>query len=86
MDKIYIFGGFVVTGGTLDDGKPWQGFRLLLAELKPGQTKPMTAISAKGVYSDSLAGTLSRLPLGSRVKIAACDLRGRVVDIQPVKA
>lgn len=85
METIFVYGGFIVTGGKLDNGTPWQGVRLLLGELKEDQSKPMTAIAAKGVYSDSLIGTLSRLPAGSRVKITACDLRGRIMNIMPVK-
>lgn len=83
---MYIYGGYIITGGFLDDAhtKPWQGVRLLLAELREGQSIPITALSVKGVYSDSMIGTLAGLPIGVKVTIN-CDLRQRVTDITPVK-
>ena len=49
MAKTYIYGGYIVTGGNLDNGSPWQGVRVLLAETSAERPTPMTAISANGL-------------------------------------
>lgn len=84
MAKVYVYGGYIVTGGKLDNGTPWQGVRVLLAETSAERPVPMTALSAKAAYSDSLVGSLARLPLHSKVCVVA-DLNGKISDITPFK-
>ena len=84
MAKTYIYGGYIVTGGNLDNGSPWQGVRVLLAETSAERPTPMTAISAKAVHTPELVNVLARLPLHSKVCVSA-ELSGRITDITPVK-
>lgn len=45
--SLYRFGGYILTGGKLDNGKKWEGIRVLLAKVKDPETPPVTASSVK---------------------------------------
>lgn len=67
MEKMYIYGGYILTGGKLQDGRPWQGVNVMLAELKPGNAEPVFATVCKASRADSIMGTLESLAIGSCV-------------------
>lgn len=47
IDNLYIFGGFIVTSGKLDNGKPWDGMRIMIGKIPNIQTAPQTAKTVK---------------------------------------
>lgn len=74
----YIFGGFVKCSGTLDDGKAWEGFRVLLARCDRSGKAGASAVIAKASCTDGMRETLLNLALGKVVE-AYFDERGRLV-------
>lgn len=64
--KKYVYGGYLSTGGTLENGAKWSGFSVLLGELPEGSNVPMfgRACSASG-KNEELEETLSDLDIGS---------------------
>lgn len=70
---IFIFGGFILTGGTFTDKTtnkqvPWKGITLLVSEVVDGQM-PVKAEAMKAWYSDSLVDHLRHIAPGSVVKL-----------------
>lgn len=49
--SLYRFGGYIKTGGKLNDGTPWNGVRVLLAKVKNPDDVPVTAISVKAAVN-----------------------------------
>ena len=33
LDNLYIFGGFIITAGKLDNGNPWEGMRIMIGKI-----------------------------------------------------
>lgn len=88
METKYIFGGYILTGGTLENGKPWKGLNVMLAEVKPskngGYDLPMVSFVAKASRSGSdmdkaLLDTVASLPPGTmcRAYFSAPDSKGK---------
>ena len=83
MNNLYIFGGYVFTGGTLKDGRPWLGMRILLAPVKEANQVPVKADSCKAPRTDSLVEIVKKLTPGQPV-IAYFDQNGRVIELRPL--
>lgn len=85
MNSNYIFGGFLKVGGTLDNGKPWTGLRLMLAPIdnKTGGAGWKVNV-VKASYSDSLFDTLRETPPGAPVT-AYFDDEGRLAIFERAK-
>lgn len=81
---MYIYGGYLLTGGKLDDGTPWKGINLLFGEVRKEGDEPLTGMIGKARRSDELLQVLSTLPIGCPVDVL-CDLRGKVTQISVVK-
>lgn len=47
LDNLYIFGGFIITGGKLDNGNPWEGMRIMIGKIPNIKTAPQTAKTVK---------------------------------------
>lgn len=83
METMYIFGGYILTGGTLDNGNPWKGLNIMLAEVKPskngGYGLPMVSFVAKASRTDSLMETVQTLAPGQLCKayFSAPDSKGK---------
>lgn len=69
-DIIYIYGGYILTGGTLNDGNPWRGINVMLAEKRSDQEFPVIARVHKGVISETLLGNCKSIPLNSPVTVS----------------
>lgn len=83
MQNLFIFGGYVFTGGTLSDGKPWQGMRILLAPVKDVKELPVKAEACKASRTDSLVEIVKKLSPGQPVT-AYFDMNGRCIEIRPL--
>lgn len=65
--KKYQYGGYLLTGGTLDNGNAWQGVNVMIAECtvdNNGVRLPMRAGVFKGSRTDSLMDFLQNAPIG----------------------
>lgn len=82
----YIFGGFILTAGTLEDGNTWEGVNILIARPKGdnGELPPVSSTIVKAKRSDDLLNTLVALRPGAVVTIYF-DERGKVALFQPLK-
>lgn len=76
MDNLYIYGGFLFTGGKLDNGKPWHGYSVLLGPIRSIEDTPLKGEAFKA-RSDSLLDVLKKTPLGFPVEVFF-DKDGRV--------
>lgn len=76
---LYIFGGYIITGGKFDDGRTWEGCRLLLAKVRHSDDVPVTALSVKG--DKKLINQVRNLMIGQPV-LAYFDENGKCVLIQ----
>ena len=90
MNNLFIFGGYVLTGGTFTDKNsgrvvPWQGGVALLAPVQDAKELPTLGKIAKFRRSDSLISKFSALSIGEPVT-AFFDMDGRLVDISPLYA
>lgn len=93
METMYIFGGYILTGGTLESGSPWKGVNVLLAETKPsrngGYNLPVVSFVAKASRLDSLMDVVQSLTPGAYVRayFSAPDHNGKVklVMLTPVE-
>lgn len=74
----YVYGGFVKCSGALDNGKAWEGFRVLLARCDKSGKAGATAAVVKASCTDDMRDTLLGLALGKTVE-AYFDERGRLV-------
>lgn len=81
MNNLYIFGGYVFTGGTLSDGKPWQGMRIMLAPVKEANQLPVKADACKASRTDSLVEIVKKLSPGQPVTVYF-DMNGRVIELR----
>lgn len=79
MNIRYIFGGYLLTGGTLDNGKPWQGINIMYGESKNGNP-PMIGKIAKARREDSIVDTLQNLFTGDFIEIL-CSPDGKVIEL-----
>lgn len=67
METTYIFGGYILTGGTLDNGKAWRGVNIMLAEKRDKQEFPMYATVVKASRTDEIMRVLQSLGCGQPV-------------------
>lgn len=83
MNPVYVYGGYVLTAGTLDNGNAWQGVNIMLAQAKPapdgGYTAPMVAYVYKASRSDSIMQFVNNTPPGEYVYafFTAPDAKGK---------
>ena len=84
MNNTYIFGGFILTGGTLENGSPWQGVNILLARYDADKPAPVSSAIAKAKRDDSLVEVLGTLHSGDLVTVYF-DERGKVALFNPIK-
>lgn len=81
MNLKYIYGGYVLTAGTLDNGNPWQGVNIFYGECRNGNA-PYVGKIAKARREDHIVDTLQTLEIGEFVDLI-CTPDGKVVDIRP---
>lgn len=88
MENTYIFGGFIQTGGKLNDGTPWAGINIMIArhqiDEKGANILPVCSTIAKARYDSELLSVLSGLRPGALVNVFF-DERGKVAFFSPVK-
>lgn len=86
MENTYFYGGFIQTGGKLQDGTPWAGINIMIARHQvddKGMTiKPVVSTIAKARYDSELLTTLANLRPGALVDIYF-DERGKVALFKP---
>lgn len=93
METMYVFGGYIFTGGMLQNGKPWQGVNVMLAEVKGdgkgGFNAPVVARVFKASRLDSLVSVIKSLKYGDFVHayFSAPDNDGKskLIHLDPVK-
>lgn len=83
MNNTYIFGGYILTGGTLENGSPWQGVNIQLARYEEGKS-PVSSTIAKARRDDTLVEVLRTLSPGDLVTVYF-DERGKVAVFNPCK-
>lgn len=84
MNNSYIFGGYILTGGILENGSPWQGVNILLARYDADKPAPVSSTIAKAKREDSLVEVLGTLNPGDLVTVYF-DERGKVALFNPIK-
>lgn len=77
---MYRFLTFALCSGTLDDGKPWSGFRVVLARYVSSAAKHPVCIDVLKCSSDVQDTTLRSLTGGDAVTVYF-DRFGRVASI-----
>lgn len=85
MNTKYIYGGYILTAGVLDNGNAWQGINIFYGECKNGNA-PFIGKIAKArrqKNDDPLVEVLQSLEIGEFIDII-CTPDGKVVDIRPV--
>lgn len=86
MENTYIYGGFIQTGGKLQDGTPWAGINIMIArhqvDEKGTNILPVCATIAKARNDSELLTTLASLRLGALVDIFF-DERGKIAYFKP---
>lgn len=75
---LYRFGGYILTSGKFDDGRKWNGARLLIAKVPNPDTDPVTATSVK--CDRSIIEFVKTLSIGQLADIYF-DQNGKVVSI-----
>lgn len=83
MNNTYIFGGYILTGGFLENGTPWQGVNIQLARYEENKS-PVSSTIAKARRDDSLVEVLRTLSSGDLVTVYF-DERGKVAVFNPCK-
>lgn len=83
MNNTYIFGGYILTGGNLENGTPWQGVNIQLARYDADKP-PVSSTIAKAKRDDSLLEVLGTLRPGDLVTVYF-DERGKVALFNPIK-
>ena len=58
METMYVFGGYILTGGKLQNGNPWQGVNVMLAEVKADGKGGYNAPRLSLVYSRQAVWTV----------------------------
>ena len=87
---MYIYGGYILTGGTFDSGenkgKEWRGIRIMLAEVDKPDDLPTTAEAAKGAprLVEQLHKQCQALSIGQPCEIV-CNLQGRLTAVKPIR-
>lgn len=84
MNNTYIFGGYILTGGTLENGSPWQGINILIARHDPDKPAPVSSTIAKARRDDDLVEVLGTLHPGDLTTVLF-DERGKVALFNPIK-
>lgn len=84
MNNTYIFGGYILTGGTLENGNPWQGVNILLARYDADRDLPVSSTIAKAKREDSLVKVLGTLHSGDLATVYF-DQTGKVALFNPIK-
>lgn len=88
METMYVFGGYILTGGNLQNGNPWQGMNVMLAEVKGdgkgGYNMPVIARVFKASRLDCLMSVVQSLCPGDYVHayFSAPDSEGKSKLIQ----
>lgn len=67
---MWIYGGYILTGGKLDNGQPWKGINIMIAEKRDKDEFPFFAQCVKGLYSDALVAACQDIPIGCPVKVS----------------
>ncbi len=80
--SVYRYGGYLLTGGKLDNGNPWQGVNILIAEFSETKPTPVSGLIAKARREDSILDILNKLRAGDLVDMDF-DIRGKVTRITP---
>lgn len=81
--SVYRFGGYLLTGGKLDNGNPWEGINILIGECKDENTPPVSGLIAKARREDSILEALGKLRAGEFVDLDF-DIRAKVTRISSV--
>lgn len=81
---MYIYGGYILTGGKLDNGKPWEGINILFAEVESAEDLPLSGMIGKARRDEELLKQLMSMPIGCPCEVS-CDLRGKVTSISTSK-
>lgn len=84
MNNTYIFGGYILTGGALDNGIPWQGVNIMLARYDANKPNPVSSTIVKAKRDDSIMEVLGTLHFGDLVTVYF-DERGKVALFNPSK-
>lgn len=84
MNESYIFGGYILTGGTLQNGNPWKGINIMFAVIRDGR-EPVRAQIGKASRLDSILEVVKKLAPGTPVEIACAPDTGKITMIRPVK-
>lgn len=93
METMYVFGGYILTGGKLQNGKPWQGVNVMLAEVKAdgkgGFNDPVISRVFKASRLDSLMSVIQSLQYGDFVhayfSAPGNEGKSKLIQITPVK-
>lgn len=83
MNETYIFGGYILTGGTLENGKAWQGINIMFATVRNGR-EPVRAEIGKASRLDSILEVVQNLTPGTPVEIFCAPGTGKITSIRPV--
>lgn len=78
VDNLYVFGGFIVTGGKLDNGNPWEGMRMCIGKIPNPKAAPVTAKTVK--VKKQCRAFVKELSLGSLIYVYF-DEEGNVVAL-----
>lgn len=79
----YVFGGHVYVSGTLDNGKKWDGYRVLLAPLVDGVDYPSRAVVCKAPNTDGYLSVAENLVPGDICEVFF-DANGKIAQISTV--
>lgn len=74
------FHGFAVVGGTLDNGNPWKGIRIMTTPVIDTGALPRGVNVGKTKYTDELLDLVAGIEPGQVVDIS-CDFNGRITGI-----
>lgn len=83
-NNLYVFGGAIYVGGTLDNGKAWKGYRVMLAPVRRVGETPTRATVCKAPCTDSIEEVLNGLTIGNNVYVYF-DENGRIAYINTQK-
>lgn len=74
------FHGFAVVGGTLENGNPWKGIRILTTPVIDTGVLPRAVNIGKMKYTDDLYKIVCDLEPDQVIDIS-CDFNGRITGI-----
>lgn len=81
MENLYIFGGYILTAGKLDNGEGWEGVNVMLAPIRKHGDSPVISYVYKASRKNRfVTDMLSELVPGAEViaTFGAPDFKGRV--------